>query len=230
MSRAPSRKACRPKGYANGRYRDGLFDKVPGAKALYIGEIGYRGRADLGERSSWYRAGAIYNTSQYQIFDGTGRKGDNHAFYAVADIQLTQSSPAVRQLGWYANLRGNYAPPDRNFYTGDLSAALYKVGTFEARLLRQYRPCANRQPDLHSATKARNRRVADHDDGVLGRRGLGHRPWDCAGTGRRRGQGGACRAASISAMPRNGRRRTAQRRRLARFPSCAMWSASMVAA
>lgn len=119
---------------AKGRYRDGLFDKVPGAKARYIGEIGYRGRADLGERSSWYRAGAIYNTSQYQIFDGTGRKGDNHAFYAVADIQLTQSSPAVRQLGWYANLRGNYAPPDRNFYTGDLSAALYKVGTFEARL------------------------------------------------------------------------------------------------
>lgn len=118
---------------ANGKIKEHLFSDVPDAKPVYVTELGYRGRADLGEKSNWFRAGAIYNTSEYQLYDGTGEKGKNHAFYAQSDIQLNQTNEQIPQLGWYLNFRANYAPQDRNIYKGDTGFSFYKIGTFPSR-------------------------------------------------------------------------------------------------
>ncbi|WP_171456585.1 carbohydrate porin [Acinetobacter lactucae] len=118
---------------ANGKFKEHLFSDVPDAKPLYVTELGYRGRADLGEKSHWLRAGAIYNTSKYQLYDGTGGKDKNYAFYAQSDIQLNQTSEQIPQLGWYLNFRTNYAPADRNIYNGDVGFSFYKIGPFPSR-------------------------------------------------------------------------------------------------
>jgi len=132
--RASVSQSLSPEGlFANSDYKDHLFSNVPDAKAVYVTELGYRGRADLGEKSNWFRAGAIYNTSDYPLYDGSGGKDKNHAFYSQADIQLNQSNEQIPQLGWYLNLRANYAPPDRNIYHGDTGFSFYKIGTFPSR-------------------------------------------------------------------------------------------------
>lgn len=130
---------------ANSDLKHDLFTRIPGAKAVYVTELGYRGRYDLGEKAHWFRAGAIYNTSQYRLYDGSGRKDRNYALYSQADIQLTHDSSLSPLLGWYMNLRANYAPPDRNVYNGDVGLSFYKIGTFPSR-----------PADLFSVSIARN--------------------------------------------------------------------------
>ena len=107
----------------------GLKWHIPGAKALLINELGYQVDAAPSQRMIWLRQGVMYNESRISSFHG-GYADGNYAYYLVGDYQLLQTDAAKPYRGFYVNVKADYAPPDRNVYTGDIGATLYVLGPF----------------------------------------------------------------------------------------------------
>ncbi|GLQ90232.1 carbohydrate porin [Dyella flagellata] len=108
----------------------GLKWHIPGAKALFINELGYQVEAAPQQRMMWLRQGVIYNESHFPNFRG-GYADSNYAYYLVGDRQLWQSDTSQAFRGLYINVKADYAPPDRNVYAGDIGATFYVLGPFE---------------------------------------------------------------------------------------------------
>lgn len=108
----------------------GLKWHIPGAKALYINELGYQVDSAPGRRMAWLRQGVIYNESRYPDFRNGGYAGSNYAYYLVGDYQLVPTDAAQPFRGLYINAKVDYAPPDRNVYSSDIGITPYWLGPF----------------------------------------------------------------------------------------------------
>ncbi|WP_158628884.1 carbohydrate porin [Dyella choica] len=107
----------------------GLKWHIPGAKALFINELGYQVEAAPQQRMKWLRQGVMINESRFPSFRG-GYADGNYAYYLVGDYQLFQTDASKPYRGLYVNVKADYAPPDRNVYAGDVGATLYVLGPF----------------------------------------------------------------------------------------------------
>lgn len=105
----------------------------PGTGVLMIDEVGFNHPSAPGVKSTWIRAGGIYNTTQFARFGRPGETRDNFALFAAADRQLTQIDPTKPFRGIYAGGTINYAPPQQNFYTQYYEGRLYAVGLLASR-------------------------------------------------------------------------------------------------
>jgi porin len=112
--------------------RVGLDFSVPGAKALFVGEVGRNRPATKDRKSSWFRAGGIYNTTLYTDYRNGGTK-ENWAAYGAFDLQLTQIDKKAPARGVYVGASVNYAPPAQNLYTQYVEGRVYGVGLIESR-------------------------------------------------------------------------------------------------
>ncbi|WP_336490697.1 carbohydrate porin [Methylobacterium nigriterrae] len=111
----------------------GLRFGVPGAGPLFINETGYKVESAPDRKKIWVRAGAIYNQSDFPIFNRPGQTGDNFGYYAFADFQLTQPNKALPFQGLYVGAKYDKARSDRNPFGSDYSVTLYQIGTFASR-------------------------------------------------------------------------------------------------
>lgn len=107
----------------------GLKWHIPGADALYINELGYQVDPAPQQKMMWIRQGVIYNESSFPNFH-CGYADGNYAYYLVNDYQLMQTDATQPFRGLYVNLKADYAPPDRNVYTGDVGITPYLLGPF----------------------------------------------------------------------------------------------------
>ena len=107
----------------------GLKWHIPGAKALYIQELGYQTDAAPHQHMVWLRQGVMYNQSHFPDFRG-GYAHNNYAYYLVGDYQLLQTDGMQAFRGVYINAKADYAPADRNVYAGDMGVTLYVLGPF----------------------------------------------------------------------------------------------------
>ncbi|WP_188794950.1 carbohydrate porin [Dyella nitratireducens] len=107
----------------------GLKWHIPGAKALYINELGYQTDAAPQQSMMWLRQGVMYNESHFPDFHG-GYANNNYAYYLVGDYQLLQTDATQPFRGFYVNAKADYAPPDRNVYAGDMGVTFYLLGPF----------------------------------------------------------------------------------------------------
>ena len=105
----------------------------PGTGVLMIDEIGFNRPSAPGVKSTWVRAGGIYNTTQFARFGRPGETRDNFALFAAADRQLTQTDATKPFRGVYAGATINYAPPQQNFYTQYYEGRLYGIGLLSSR-------------------------------------------------------------------------------------------------
>ncbi|MDE1179322.1 hypothetical protein [Paraburkholderia sp.] len=54
---------------------------VPGARALFINEMGYKRSASATANSAWFRLGTLYNTSPYTLYNASGKSSNNYEVY-----------------------------------------------------------------------------------------------------------------------------------------------------
>ncbi|MFL9889003.1 carbohydrate porin [Paraburkholderia agricolaris] len=111
----------------------GLRLTVPGARALFVDEFGYKTEASEG-RAINLRAGGIYNTSHYSRFTSLESATSNYGAYVAGTYQLTQPHPGMPN-GLYLDIKADYAPPDRNLFTSDFQISLFDIGPFYGRPL-----------------------------------------------------------------------------------------------
>jgi porin len=117
----------------------GIRFSVPGAKALYVDELGYKNRATPGVMENWLRFGAMYNQSSFTDFTklGTGATiSGNSGIYFLADRQLWQQapdSPHTAYRGLYAGVSAMYAPPAETPISQYYEARAYWIGPFDTR-------------------------------------------------------------------------------------------------
>ncbi len=111
----------------------GLKWSVDGAKPIYVNEIGYRVASSADTRMTWIRQGSLYNRTRYNDFSKPGQKGQNHAYYLIADYQFTQPDKDMPYRGWYFNVKGNYAAPEHNIFSSDYALTLYSLAPFAKR-------------------------------------------------------------------------------------------------
>jgi len=111
----------------------GLDFSVPGARALYMDEAGYRILSAANQRAFWLRAGALYNTSDY--FDyGVGKPTyGNKGFYVAITRQFTQPDQFYTYRGIYADVKVDFADASKNPFSRDVAATLYSLGPFDSR-------------------------------------------------------------------------------------------------
>ncbi|MEN5207649.1 carbohydrate porin [Stenotrophomonas terrae] len=111
----------------------GLKWSVDGAKPIYVNEIGYRVASSADTRMTWIRQGSLYNRTRYNDFSKPAQKGQNHAYYLIADYQFTQPDKSMPYRGWYFNVKGNYAAPEHNIFSSDYALTLYSLAPFASR-------------------------------------------------------------------------------------------------
>ncbi|WP_201643888.1 carbohydrate porin [Paraburkholderia metrosideri] len=104
---------------------------VPGARALFIDEFGYKADSGPDTNSKWFRVGLIYNTSHYTDFKSGGVSSNNYGGYLAATYQLYNPDGTAR--GLYGDVKFDYAPSDRNLYTKDYQLTLFYLGPFKSR-------------------------------------------------------------------------------------------------
>jgi porin len=110
----------------------GLRFSVRGAKALYVDEVGVNQPATATAKSSWFRAGGIYNTTRYRNYR-TGGTSENWGVYAAFDQQLTQPDSDAPAKGVYVGGSANYAPPAQNLYSQYYEGRVYGIGLIPGR-------------------------------------------------------------------------------------------------
>lgn len=110
----------------------GLKLHVDGANPLIANEFGYKVKSGPNQFAQWFRAGVIYNTSNYSRFDEEGKTGNNYGAYVANTRQLTQPVFGAPQ-GLYLDTKVNWAPKDRNAYNGDFQVTLFDIGLFPGR-------------------------------------------------------------------------------------------------
>ncbi|MDR0212309.1 MAG: carbohydrate porin [Pseudomonas putida] len=100
---------------------------------LYINELGYKRDAKPGSPYAWFRAGYIYNTSDYTRFLSNERSDDNHAAYVLGDYQFHQFDSAIASRGLYAGFTWMSAPEDRNLFDLYYGFRLFAKGPLDSR-------------------------------------------------------------------------------------------------
>lgn len=123
------------------------FD-VPGGKALYVNEAGYKRAAAPDNPYTWVRGGALYNTSQYVDYSRPGKTDTNTGAYFLADRQILQfdpSSPATAYRGLYAGVSAMWAAPSTNAITQYYEGRLYIISPFASRPKDQFGLVYNHQ-------------------------------------------------------------------------------------
>ncbi|MBZ9559495.1 MULTISPECIES: carbohydrate porin [unclassified Modicisalibacter] len=142
--------------------------QTPGAGTLFIDEIGLQKSPTQDTRYMWLRAGAIHNSSDYDLMNGQGKSNDNYAYYLAADVQLTPpGNTQSHGQGWILGGSYNYAPSDRNLYTEYLEARLYKRGIIPSRPFDMLSFNINRtkfSPEARHAYAANSIDTAHHSD------------------------------------------------------------------
>lgn len=117
------------------RRRQGPFDidfKMPGAGALYIGEVGIRRPASTDGKQIWLRMGGFYNDSDYTRFDGRGTKS-NAALYALADRQITQPDKLMPARGLYLGASAYWVPQSVNTSNLSFEGRAFAIGAIKGR-------------------------------------------------------------------------------------------------
>jgi porin len=116
------------------------FDSpVKGTGILYADEAGYQRKASEGVSSTWVRAGAMYNTSEFKDLSATTTgvtKRDVSGFYFLADRQLWQQDPtsaATAYRGIYAGASAMYSSSRTTPFYQYFEARLYWIGPFKSR-------------------------------------------------------------------------------------------------
>ncbi len=110
---------------------------VPGARALYIDEFGYKTPSLPYAPSTWFRAGVIHNTTRYPVY-GSDRTATKTGFYALLDRQVTQISPGSEKeayRGIYVGGSAMYASPKTSVFSQYYEFRAYGKGLFDARPL-----------------------------------------------------------------------------------------------
>lgn len=110
----------------------GLRFGQDGSGPMTIAEIGVRRPASSDRRQIWLRAGGIYNDSDYSRFDGKGYRA-NEAFYALADVQITQPDQKLPFRGIYSGISAFWATPKVNAYVQTYEARIYSIGLTSQR-------------------------------------------------------------------------------------------------
>lgn len=111
----------------------GLTLRVPGAKALFIDEVGFRLLPKPDQLSSWVRAGGVYNTSDYYNYKLGRPTVSNHMYYLAYTQQYTQPDPNNPVRGIYTDIKLDQVPASRNVYDKDVLFTLYSIGPFDNR-------------------------------------------------------------------------------------------------
>ncbi len=114
----------------------GFKFSLPGAKALFIDEIGFRHFAAPGRKYIWVRLGGIYNTSEFKSYVNPAERHKNYAVYLLADKQVTQNdgtSKATAAQGLYLGGSVMYAPANVNAVSQYYEGRAYYKGPFETR-------------------------------------------------------------------------------------------------
>ncbi|WP_322042358.1 carbohydrate porin [Paraburkholderia sp. J67] len=114
--------------------RFGMRLSYPGTKALVMNEFGYNRPSAPDQHNLWFRAGGVYNWTQYTRFD-TGGTSSNRGAYAAIDYQLTQPDPGMPFRGIYAGASFTYAPPNMNLFSRYFEARVYGLGIIPGRPL-----------------------------------------------------------------------------------------------
>jgi porin len=104
---------------------------VPGARALFINEFGYKRAASPNDSSLWLRIGTLYNTSSYARFNAPTPAPDNYEFYLAGTWQLTR--PWHDGRGLYVDSKFDWSPADRNAINRAFQVSAFYVGPFASR-------------------------------------------------------------------------------------------------
>jgi porin len=111
----------------------GLNFSVPGARALFMYEAGYRILSAPNQRAFWLRAGALYNTSDYFDYGAGHPTYGNKGFYLAVTRQFTQPDGFYSYRGIYADVKVDYADASKNPFSRDVAATIYSLGPFASR-------------------------------------------------------------------------------------------------
>jgi carbohydrate-selective porin OprB len=137
----------------NGPTGDPLYDEVnsgnswgltfsspiKGTGVLYTDEVGYQKAPLQDSESTWIRAGAMYNTSQFKDLANlaTGATKPNASgFYFLADRQLWQQDPSSdtsAYRGIYGGVSAMYTSSRTAAFYQYYEARLYWIGAFKSR-------------------------------------------------------------------------------------------------
>lgn len=104
---------------------------VPGARALFINEAGYKRAASANDDSMWLRFGALYNTSPYTRFNSATPSTNNYEFYLAATRQVTRPWGDAR--GLYLDAKLDWSPADRNAINRAAQVSAFYIGPFAGR-------------------------------------------------------------------------------------------------
>ncbi len=110
----------------------GLRLSFPNSGVVTLNEIGVNQPAAPDHKSFWFRAGGVYNSTQYTNFE-TGTKQSNYGLYALVDYQFWQPDAGSPARGLYAGASISYQPPNRNLYTRYYEARMYGIGLIPGR-------------------------------------------------------------------------------------------------
>lgn len=110
------------------------FRFIPqGDKLVLINEGGYLRAASADAHEAWFRAGYIYNTTQYKN-EATGRpEAGNHCAYVLMDAQVLKSDREHPERGLYAGGSFMTVPKTMNAYASYYEARIYKEAPFRKR-------------------------------------------------------------------------------------------------
>jgi porin len=110
------------------------FRFIPhGDKLVLINEGGYLRAASAEAHETWFRAGAIYNTTPYtNVATGKPESG-NYCAYALMDYQLFQSDREHPNKGLFAGGSFMTVPQTMNAYARYYEARLYQKAPLRSR-------------------------------------------------------------------------------------------------
>ena len=110
------------------------FRFIPhGDKLVLINEVGYLRAASADAHEAWFRAGAIYNTTQYRNASTGGTESGNYCAYVLMDGQLIRSDREHPTHGLYAGGSFMNVPDTMNPYARYYEARLYKEAPVRSR-------------------------------------------------------------------------------------------------
>jgi porin len=110
------------------------FRFIPhGDKLLLINEGGYQRTASTGVHEAWFRAGYMYNTTEYRN-EATGQyQSGNYCAYALMDYQVSQPDREHPGHGFYVGGSVMTVPDTLNAYARYYEARVYQKAPFPTR-------------------------------------------------------------------------------------------------
>jgi porin len=104
-----------------------------GDKLVVINEGGYLRAASADAHEAWFRAGYVYNTTQYTNEATNRSQSGNYCAYVLMDAQVFKSDLEHPDHGLYAGGSFMTVPETMNQYSRYYEARLYKEAPFRSR-------------------------------------------------------------------------------------------------